>query len=420
MQISKFKLDQKQEIVSYKLTQIHNRFEKFSFGKIFRKIVFMQPKPIRGLYIYGDVGRGKSMLMKEFYHSLRKTPKLYCHFNSFMKVIHEAFRDVRKKKKKGEDQLIEAINLVLNSKSQYFQKFIEEEEDDDAFNTNKKSKKIFNKKIKILCLDEFQVIDAADSMILSRILTYLYEQNIVIIYTSNCHPQDLYKSGIQAELFQDFVKDTLLINSPAVKLESDSDYREIKSYNSSNQRFFVSKRNYDDNLNQIIKQLTNGKTPYTTKITVWGREIVVKQSYAIDNKDKNFLSENKSKKSKNNHNGSNGNGKKTNKMAIFTFDELCRNSFSAADYQAICQNFDLIFLLKVPQLKPEDTNEARRLTLFIDEIYENKNPLIILSEVEAKDIFPKGIGSRSFLRTVSRLKEIQSDEYWRNSKLDIQ
>ena len=408
---NKFKLDNKQQEIHNKLTNIRNDLEKITINKILRKILFINSKVIKGLYIYGDVGRGKSMLMKEFYNSLTKTSKIYCHFNSFIKAIHEALRDIRTSKKKYDDQLIAAINLVLDHKLQYLVKY----KDDEIKNTKFKIKNFFSKKIRILCLDEFQVIDAADSMILSRVISYLFSQNIIIIFTSNTHPQKLYKNGIQAELFQDFVKDTLLPNSPDIKLDSDNDYR-AKKVPSSLKRFYVNDRYYDENLNDLIKQLTNNKDCFITKIKVWGREVTIDNSYLINNNDLNILnsinqpnSDNKEIKHISNHNN--------NKFAIVTFDSICSNSFSAADYQAISQTFDLIILLKVPPLSPQDTNEARRLTLFIDEIYENKTSLITLSAKEIDEIYPEGIGSKSFLRTISRFKEIQSNDYWINSKL---
>ncbi len=91
----KFKLDKEQQKILIELNKIRNGLEKLTFGKFFRKILFIDSKKINGLYIYGDVGRGKSMLLKEFYNSLNKTAKIYCHFNSFMKSIHEALRDIR-------------------------------------------------------------------------------------------------------------------------------------------------------------------------------------------------------------------------------------------------------------------------------------------------------------------------------------
>jgi cell division protein ZapE len=110
---------------------------------------------------------------------------------------------------------------------------------------------------------------------------------------------------------------------------------------------------------------------------------------------------------------------KTQKIAIFNFDQLCRFELAASDYQAICKNFDLIFLLKVPKLTSEDVNEARRFVLFIDEVYENKTALIVLAKTKLEKIYESKIGSEAFARTVSRLNEIKSDQYWQESKVNF-
>ncbi len=403
-------VDSKQQLILDELNQIQKKLESKSFLKFFKKLLFIKDKPCLGLYIYGDVGRGKSMLLKKFYNSLKKSSKLYCHFNSFMKALHEAFRDIRKEQFKCQDQLIEAINRVIDPNLPFYKRFID---DYDDFQKDQYLRKKKRNAIKVLCLDEFQVLDSADSMILSRILTYLIQKNIIIVITSNCHPLDLYKDGIQADLFQDFVKDVLLPKCPAIKLKSNKDYREIKSNNKSVDRFFVSNVYYNSELNNIINIITKHKIKQKEIIKVWGREIIINSSYKLHEEDLLFLGSdsnsipNKALIDINNY----------KRLAIFTFDELCRSNYSAADYQAICQNFDLIFLLKIPQLQKEDTNEARRLTLFIDEVYENKNALITLSAKIPEEIYPSGTGSKAFLRTISRFKEIQSDEYWQDSKL---
>ena len=413
--MNEYELDAKQLMILSELEEIHKKIEKNSFTKFLKKLFLIKSKPCLGLYIYGDVGRGKSMLLKRFYQSLTKTPKLYCHFNSFMKAIHEAFRDVRKEQVKHNDQLIEAINRVIDPNLAFYKRFID---DYDEYQVDQYIKVKKHKAIKVLCLDEFQIMDSADSMILSRILTYLLQKNIAIVFTSNCHPLDLYKNGIQADLFQDFVKDVLLPKCPAIKLKSDQDYREIKSGLKSSTRFFVSDKNYDIEINDIINQITIGKIKKKTRIKVWGRELIVDNSYNLTRNDINFLKlRNLSSPLKKGLENKIFHNNQAKTLAIFTFEELCRNNYFSADYQAICQNFDLILLVKIPQLQIEDTNEARRLTLFIDEVYENKNSFIALSAKAPEEIYSKGTGSKSFLRTVSRLKEMQSDEYWVKSKI---
>ncbi len=339
-------LDQQQIIVQKHLLQLKNSLELKS-EKGFLQKIFTSEVPIKSLYIYGDVGRGKSMLVREFFNLVKKTPKVSFHFNGFMRSIHEALRDIRKENKKFKDELIEATKRVV-------------------------------KKNILICFDEFQVLDIADAMLLSRIFTYLFNNGCVVIFTSNSKPLELYKNGLQREVFLEFVKETLLKNCDILHLNSSTDYRSIYAKNLS-KRYFISNEKNRQEVKKIINKMTDGNKLRPVKIKVWGREIKIKKTH------KN--------------------------IAVFNFDDLCRVEFSASDYQAICQKFEVIFLLKIPRLLPEDANEARRFIVFIDEAYEKKINLIILAKTNPSQIYENGIGFEAFKRTVSRLNEIKSDNY---------
>ena len=319
----------------------------------------------KSLYIHGGVGRGKTMLMKSFFEKIQKTPKVYFHFNSFMRKIHEALRDIRKEEKKYKDELIEAVKRVVKDK-------------------------------KLICFDEFQVTDIADAMLLSRIFSYVFSQGVTVVFTSNLYPRDLYKNGLQREIFLEFIDRVLLKNCEVLHLDSTIDYRSQYRQNLA-QRYFISNKENREEIKKVIESFTEGKKPKAMKIKVWGRDVKIK---------KTFASPRQSTQS-------------DTKIAIFNFDDLCRSEFAASDYQAISQTFDLIFLLKLPSLTPDNINELRRLTLFIDEIYENKTALIILAKTKPDKIYSEGTGAEAFRRTVSRLNEIKSDEYWRNSKINF-
>lgn len=347
-------LDSQQISVEKKLNELASSLEKQASDGFFKKIISSK-NPLKSFYIYGDVGRGKSMLMKKFFTSLHKTPKIYFHFNAFMRLIHEALRDIRKEKKKYKDELIEAVKRVV-------------------------------KENRLLCFDEFQVVDIADAMLLGRIFSYLFSQGVIVVFTSNSKPQELYKNGLQRELFLEFVEKVLLKNCEVLHLNSPVDYRSLYRKNLA-KRYFISNEKNREEVKKIIKNLTDGKKQESAKLQVWGREVKIKKTFG--------------------------------KIAIFDFNELCRVDFAAADYQAICKNFDLIFLLKVPKLNPEDVNEARRFVLFIDEVYENKVALIVLARTKSEKIYESGIGSEAFFRTVSRLNEIKSDQYWQSSKANL-
>lgn len=357
-QYFKMNLDSQQIAIRKKLEALSKVLEENAAQNFWQKIITSKEQ-IKSFYIYGDVGRGKTMLMKSFFDSVKKTPKIYFHFNAFMQKIHEALRDIRSEKKASgkdvKDELILAVSRVVDDK-------------------------------KLICFDEFQVVDIADAMLLSRIFSYLFSQGVVVIFTSNSHPKDLYKNGLQREVFLEFVDSILLKHCQVLHLNSEIDYR--KQYRESlTKRYFISNKNNREEVKKIIEFFSEGKRAKVSKIKVWGREVKIKKTYG--------------------------------KIAVFTFDELCRNPMSASDYRAICQNFDLIFLLKLPCLTKEEVNEARRLTLFIDEIYENKTALIILAKTKAEKIFLDVIGAEGSKRTTSRLNEIKSDSYWQNSKISI-
>lgn len=347
------KLDSAQLTVEKKLQELALKLENQASQSMFKKI-FSDKAQVKGFYIYGDVGRGKTMLMKNFYDSLHKTPKFYSHFNSFMRAIHEALRDIRNEKEKFKDELIEAVKRVVKDK-------------------------------KVICFDEFQVTDIADAMLLSRIFSYLFSQNIISIFTSNSQPRELYKNGLQREIFLEFVNNILLKNCEILYLNSPTDYRAQYRKN-LDQRHFISNIKNRAEVKKIIDSFIEGKKLKSQKLKVWGRELKIKKTFG--------------------------------KIAIFNFDELCRADLAAADYNAICKTFDLIFLLKVPLLTADDINEARRFVLFIDEIYENKTALIAITKTKLEEIYKSGIGSEAFKRTISRLNEIKSDAYWQASKVN--
>lgn len=347
--------DHQQIAVEQKLQKIALSLEKQAAQNFFTKN-FLPQNQIKSLYIHGDVGRGKSMLMKGFFNSLQKTAKIYFHFNGFMRLIHESLRDIRKEKFTYKDELIEAVKRVV-------------------------------KKNQLICFDEFQVLDIADAMLLSRIFSYLFSNKVTVIFTSNSQPSQLYKNGLQRELFLEFINKVLLVNCDIAYLDAEIDYRSQYRKNLT-KRYFISNSENNQEVQAIIKNITAAKAAKPSIIKVWGRQVEIKQTF--------------------------------DKIAIINFDELCKNNFSASDYQAICKRFDLIFFLNIPLLMREDVNEARRLTLFIDEIYENKVALIILSEVESDKIYQEGVGSQAFKRTISRLNEIKSDQYWQMSKVNLE
>ena len=304
-----------------------------------------------GFYIFGEVGRGKTMLMKNFYDKIQRTPKIYFHFNDFMTLIHKTLHKIRQNPRKNNDDLIEALKKIITNQ-------------------------------KIICFDEFQVLDIADAMLLSRIFEYFFSKNIIVVITANLHPQNLYKNGLQREVFLDFVNNILLKKIEVLNLNSATDYR-IYNRTKLTKRFFVSNQKNRQIFQEIIEDFTKNKVRKAFKIESWGREIIVKKSF--DN------------------------------IAIFNFEELFNQHYSSTDFKEICQKFKLIFLQKIPQLQESEINEIRRFTLFIDEAYENKVLLIIISKMNLSNLKNIHIFAPYFSRTISRISEIISDKYWNDN-----
>lgn len=342
--------------IQLKIQKKLQKIAKILENQNFFSEIFLNKESVSSLYIYGSVGCGKTTLMQDFYNSLQKTIKVYFHFNSFMRLFHETLRDIRNEEKKYKDELIEAIKRIIDDK-------------------------------KLLCFDEFQVLDIADAMILGRIFSYLFSKKIIIIFTSNSAPQDLYRNGLQRELFLEFVNNILLKNCEVIALENGTDYRSIYRKNLT-KRYYVSNFLNRAKIKEIIINLTKSSPFKPRVLKVWGRDLKIKKTYQ--------------------------------NIAVINFDDICRAELAASDYQAICQEFDLIFLLKLPiLLKAQDRNEIRRFMLFIDEVYENKTALIILAKTKIDKIYDSAKSDNSFARTISRLKEIKSDEYWAASKFVI-
>lgn len=356
LQDKKNNLDLAQIKLQQKLQNLAFNLNNQSRSGFLRNIFEAKKPQLQGLYIYGSAGCGKTMLMQEFYNSLVKTAKIYFHFNSFMHSIHKALRDIRHEKKKYPDELIEATKRVVGDK-------------------------------KVLCFDEFQVLDIADAMILGRIFSYLFEKQTIVIFTSNSAPRDLYKNGLQREIFLEFINKILLKFCEIFKLDSGIDYRALYRQ-SLTTRYFVANQTNCTEIKEIIANLTGDKPLKPKKIKVWGREVKIKKTFE--------------------------------KIAIINFDDICCVELGASDYRAIAQEFDLIFLLKLPIFTKEDRNESRRFTLFIDEIYENKTALIITAKAKIEKIYGDELGEIYFARTISRLQEIKSDEYWQASKFTNQ
>jgi cell division protein ZapE len=312
------------------------------------------PKPgaVKGLYIHGSVGRGKTMLMDFFFAACPAKRKRRAHFHDFMADVHDRIGAHRKALKAGHVKGDDPIPPVARALA------------DEA---------------RVLCFDEFSVTDIADAMILSRLFNALFSHGVILVATSNVAPDDLYKDGLNRSLFLPFV-DVLKAHAQVMSLDADRDYRLDKL---SRTKLYVAPLGAaaDRALDDVWTRLTGGLTPHREMIEVKGREITV-PAVAMG-------------------------------AARFGFADLCEKPLGARDYLAIARNYHTIFIERVPVLHDNRRNEAKRFINLIDTFYDNRIRLVVSAEAEPHELYKAKTGTEvfEFDRTVSRLIEMRSEEW---------
>ena len=299
------------------------------------------PEPPKGLYLWGGVGRGKSMLMDLFADHLGDVPRRRVHFHAFMQEIHAAMHKARQR---GVDDAIAPVA------------------DDVA------------KAVRLLAFDEMQITDITDAMIVGRLFQKLFDAGVVVVTTSNRDPDDLYKDGLNRQLFLPFIeliKDRMVI----WELASPTDYRQTRLAGS--QTYFAplgpeSRAALDDIWLDLAGDVS---APLTLRVK--GRDVVLPAF----------------------HNG----------VVRATFFDLCGAALGPADYLALAEAVRVLVLENVPQLSRSNFNEARRFVTLIDALYEAQVRLIVSAAASPKMLYVEGEGSFEFERTASRLIEMQSD-----------
>ena len=320
---------------------------------------FSKPAPVTGLYLWGGVGRGKSMLMDLFFDVAPVTPKRRVHFHEFMGSVHDMLGEWRK------------LDATARKRSPWY---VRGAGDDPIAPAAKR----IASGASLLCFDEFQVTQIADAMILSRLFEALFAAGVTVVATSNRHPDDLYADGINRPLFLPFVK-MLKANCDVFELVAERDYRldrlsEAPVWYAPLDQASVSA------LDRAWQRLTLGAQPQHCTLTVKGRKLEVTREAAG--------------------------------TARFTFEELCARPLGARDYHMIAATFHTVILDGVPLLSPENRNEAARFVTLIDELYEARVKLVASAAAEPDALYPTGDGSFEFERTASRLHEMRSTDYF--------
>ncbi|MGY6571027.1 MAG: cell division protein ZapE [Salinarimonas sp.] len=309
-------------------------------------------EPVKGLYVWGSVGRGKTMLMDLFYDSLSVRRRRRAHFHAFMADVHGRIHAYRQELKAGRVKGDDPIEPVAKALAE------------EAY---------------VLCFDEFTVTDIADAMILGRLFKALFAQGVTVFATSNVEPQRLYEGGLNRALFLPFI-DMIHERMEIVELDSRTDFRLEKLAGKP-----VWHVPADDAaraaLDDAFRRLTGRAKGERISVAVRGHPLEIPQA--------------------------------ASGVARFGFADLCDRPLGAADYLAIAQDFHTVIIDGIPRMHAENRNEAKRFIILIDALYDNRVKLLASAEAEAHELYdaPHGREAFEFDRTVSRLIEMRSQDY---------
>jgi cell division protein ZapE len=309
----------------------------------------------RGVYLVGPVGRGKTMLMDLFYEGVGGK-KRRTHFHVFMGEVHRLIdawrkgdRDARKKRfgqHKGDDPIPPVADVIAGQ-------------------------------ARLLCFDEFQVTDIADAMILGRLFDALFAHGVVLVATSNRVPDELYRNGINRQLFLPFIE-VLKKKTEVVTIAGPHDYR-LDRLRAAGVWFSPIDPDNRRQVAALRTELLGPEAEDGETVEVLGRKLHFPKA--------------------------------AGGLLRASFDELCNVPLGPNDYVAIAQRFHTILIEDVPRLTPARREAARRFVILIDALYEARTHLIMLAEAEPTKLYPEGDGAFEFERTASRLQEMRSKDW---------
>lgn len=318
--------------------------------------LFEKPVSVKGLYLVGEVGRGKTMLMDLFYSAVPFAEKRRVHFHEFMDEVHVAIAAFRKSAKESAADPVDAV-----------------------------TKPILKSGLRVLCLDEFHVHDITNAMLLDRLFSKLFAGGVTLVATSNVEPDGLYKDGLNRQLFLPFIA-LLKEKTVVASLLSDQDYRRLK-FAGQQVYAFGTGPEVDAAMDRMWLRITGGEQGAPGSVESIGRQIPV-PLVAMG-------------------------------AARFNFADLCEKPLGTRDYVRISHQFDSLVLDNVPQMGRTKSDAAKRFILLIDSLYDRGVKLAASFAVPLERLGADEKTAVEFQRTLSRLTEMQSEEYLGKALRDV-
>jgi cell division protein ZapE len=336
--------DLEQRLSSYKPIR-----KQSLFGRLFAD---RDEPPPRGLYVHGEVGRGKTMLMDLFFEQSAVTHKRRAHFHEFMAEVHERIFGYRQNIARGEIGDADVIGLTAAA---IF---------DEAW---------------LLCFDEFHVTDIADAMILGRLFAKLFELGTVVVATSNVAPDDLYKGGLNRALFLPFIAQ-ISDHMEVLRLDARTDFR-LEKLAGVKMWLLPADGAADAALDKAWAKMTGNAPCKARDISIKGRILRVPCS--------------------------------ANGVARFSFADICEKPLAASDYLRLAHDYHTLLVGRIPVMDYADRNAAKRFIALIDTLYDNAVKLMASAEADPVSLYraTEGPEANEFKRTSSRLIEMSSESY---------